>query len=409
MLVVAHKVVSKAEGRLRRLDEVEPGEEAVRVAGEQDKDARLVQVVLDEAAEVLRAERGVMVCVTRHGFVCANAGVDSSNAPAGEVVLLPLDADESARGLRARIRELRGVARARRRHARGPRRAPRRARRRPRARPADLGRAPPDRQRALALPGRAAGRGPGLSLRIAALPDLPEVRPGDDLGALLADAAPPELSGDDVLVVAHKVVSKAEGRLRHLAEVKPGEEAVRVAGEQDKDARLVQVVLDESAEVLRAERGVMVCVTRHGFVCANAGVDSSNAPEGEVVLLPLDPDESARGLRARIRELRGVAPAVIVTDSFGRAWRTGQTDVAIGAAGIVPLDDWRGRSDSGGRELKATAIAVADSIAGAADLARAKDSRRPAVLVSGLGHLVTEGDGPGAAALRRERDQDLFR
>ncbi|MEA2474296.1 MAG: coenzyme F420-0:L-glutamate ligase / coenzyme F420:gamma-L-glutamate ligase [Thermoleophilaceae bacterium] len=223
-----------------------------------------------------------------------------------------------------------------------------------------------------------------------------------------------------MLVVAHKVVSKAEGRLRRLDEVEPGERALELAQDfkesdplkmpaQDKDPRAVQVVLDESAELLRAERGVMICVTRHGFVCANAGVDASNAPDGELVLLPLDPDDSARRLRTRIGELRGVRPAVIVADSFGRAWRTGQTDVAIGAAGLVAIDDWRGRSDSQGRELRATAIAVADSIAGAADLARAKDSRRPAVLVGGLGHLVTEDDGPGAAPLRRERDQDLFR
>ena len=209
--------------------------------------------------------------------------------------------------------------------------------------------------------------------------------------------------------MAHKVVSKAEGRLRRLDEVEPGERARELAAAQGKDPRLVQVVLDESDEVLRAERGVTICVTRHGFVCANAGVDASNAPAGEVVMLPLDPDASARRLRASLAELRGVRPAVIVADSFGRAWRVGQTDVAIGAAGIVPVDDWRGRTDAAGRELNATAIAVADSIAGAADLARAKDSRRPAVLVSGLGHLVTDEDGPGSAALRRERDQDLFR
>jgi coenzyme F420-0:L-glutamate ligase/coenzyme F420-1:gamma-L-glutamate ligase len=212
-----------------------------------------------------------------------------------------------------------------------------------------------------------------------------------------------------VLVVAHKVVSKAEGRLRRLEEVEPGERAVELAAPYGKDPRAVQVVLDESAELLRAERGVIVSVTRHGFVCANAGVDASNAPEGTLVMLPLDPDSSARRLRARLGELRGVRPAVVVTDSFGRAWRTGQTDVAIGAAGLVAVDDWRGRRDSVGRELNATAIAVADSIAGAADLARTKDSRRPAVLVRGLGHLVTEDDGPGAAPLRREPDQDLFR
>jgi coenzyme F420-0:L-glutamate ligase/coenzyme F420-1:gamma-L-glutamate ligase len=212
-----------------------------------------------------------------------------------------------------------------------------------------------------------------------------------------------------VLCVAHKVVSKAEGRLRRLDEVEPTGRAVELAREPGKDPRLVQVVLDETAELLRAERGVMICVTRHGLVCANAGVDLSNAAEGEAVLLPLDPDASARGLRARLAELRGVRPAVLITDSFGRAWRTGQTDVAIGAAGIVSVDDWSGRTDSLGRELNATAIAVADAVAGAADLARTKDSRQPAVVVSGLDRFVTPDDGPGAAALRRERDQDLFR
>ena len=212
-----------------------------------------------------------------------------------------------------------------------------------------------------------------------------------------------------MLVVAHKVVSKAEGRLRRVAEVEPGGDARELAAAQEKDPRVVQVVLDESAEVLRAERGVIISVTRHGFVCANAGVDASNAPEGALVLLPLDPDASARAIRARIGELRGVRPAVIVTDSFGRAWRTGQTDVAIGVAGLVAVDDWRGREDAAGRELRATAIAVADSIAGAADLARTKDSRRPAVLVSGVERYVTEEDGPGAAPLRRERERDLFR
>ena len=212
-----------------------------------------------------------------------------------------------------------------------------------------------------------------------------------------------------MLVVAHKVVSKAEGRLRPLDEVEPSERAVELAEPHGKDPRHVQVVLDESAELLRAERGVIVSVTRHGFVCANAGVDASNVPAGTLVLLPLDPDASARALRARIGELRGVRPAVLVTDSFGRAWRTGQTDVAIGAAGLVAVDDWRGRRDALGRELNATAIAVADAVAGAADLARTKDSRRPAVLVRGLAHLVAEADGPGAAPLRRDPDQDLFR
>jgi coenzyme F420-0:L-glutamate ligase/coenzyme F420-1:gamma-L-glutamate ligase len=214
-----------------------------------------------------------------------------------------------------------------------------------------------------------------------------------------------------VLVVAHKVVSKAEGRVRGLSEIEPGERARALAAEHRKDARLVQAVLDESAELLRAVGGTLICVTRHGLVCANAGVDQSNASgEGdELVLLPEDPDASAAALRSGVESARGVRPAVVVTDSFGRAWRLGQTDVAIGAAGIVPLDQWIGRSDGFGRALRVTSIAVADSIAAAADLARAKDSLEPVVLVRGLERFVTPEDGPGAAALRRPREQDLFR
>jgi coenzyme F420-0:L-glutamate ligase/coenzyme F420-1:gamma-L-glutamate ligase len=249
-----------------------------------------------------------------------------------------------------------------------------------------------------------------VSLTATALAPLPEVRPGDDLAALLADALPGDPDGGDVLVVAHKVVSKAEGRIRRLAEIDPGDRALELAHEQGKDPRLVQAVLDESAEVLRADHGVLVCVTHHGFVCANAGVDRSNAGgEDELVLLPEDPDRSARALRAELGRRLGVRPAVLVTDSFGRAWRVGQTDVAIGVAGLVPAEDWRGRPDRRGREMAATEIAVADAAAGAADLARAKDSGRPAVLVRGLERYVTADDGPGAAVLRRARVDDLFR
>jgi coenzyme F420-0:L-glutamate ligase/coenzyme F420-1:gamma-L-glutamate ligase len=214
-----------------------------------------------------------------------------------------------------------------------------------------------------------------------------------------------------VLVVAHKVVSKAEGRVRRLSAVEPGDRARALAAEHRKDARLVQVVLDESAEILRAVNGTLICVTRHGFVCANAGVDQSNTSgEGdELVLLPEDPDGSAAALRSGIEAARGVRPAVVIADSFGRAWRLGQTDAAIGAAGLTPLDRWIGRSDAFGRELRVTSIAVADSIAAAADLARAKDSLEPVVLVRGLERYVTSDDGPGAAALRRPPEQDLFR
>jgi coenzyme F420-0:L-glutamate ligase / coenzyme F420-1:gamma-L-glutamate ligase len=244
----------------------------------------------------------------------------------------------------------------------------------------------------------------GLHAR--ALEPLPDVGPGDDLAALIAAAAPADLAGGDVLVVAHKVVSKAEGRVRALDSIAPDERALELAAEHGKDARLVQAVLDESASVLRARDGVLICETHHGFVCANAGVDQSNASEpGQLVLLPLDPDGSARRLRAALP----ARPAVVIADSFGRPWRLGQIDIALGAAGLTPLDDWGGRPDAYGRELRVTSIAVADAAAAAADLARAKDSRRPVVLVRGLERYVTEDDGPGALALRRAREQDLFR
>jgi coenzyme F420-0:L-glutamate ligase/coenzyme F420-1:gamma-L-glutamate ligase len=233
---------------------------------------------------------------------------------------------------------------------------------------------------------------------------------GDDLAALVAAAAPPDLADGDVLVIAHKVVSKAEGRVRSLDEIAPGERALELAAEHGKDARLVQAVLDESAELLRAHDGVFICATHHGFVCANAGIDQSNASRpGELVLLPVDPDESARGLRAALGAALGARPAVVISDSFGRPWRLGQTDVAVGAAGLTVLDDWSGRPDAYGRDLRVTSLAIADAAAAAADLARAKDERRPAVLVRGLERYVTVDDGPGAAALRRAPEQDLFR
>jgi coenzyme F420-0:L-glutamate ligase / coenzyme F420-1:gamma-L-glutamate ligase len=227
----------------------------------------------------------------------------------------------------------------------------------------------------------------------------------------VAAACPADLGDGDILVVASKVVSKAEGRVVRLADVSPGDRALRMAAQTGgKDPRLVQLILDESAEVLRAEGGALIVETRHGFVCANAGLDQSNVPgEDSVVLLPLDPDASARALRHGIEAARGVRPGVVVSDSFGRAWRLGQVDVAIGAAGVGVLDDWRGRVDAYGRELKATMLAVADAVAASADLARSKDAGEPAVLVRGLERLVTPDDGAGAAALRRPRADDLFR
>jgi coenzyme F420-0:L-glutamate ligase/coenzyme F420-1:gamma-L-glutamate ligase len=244
-----------------------------------------------------------------------------------------------------------------------------------------------------------------------ALEGLPEVTAGEDLAALIAEAlSPHDLTSHDVLSVAHKVVSKAEGRTRRLSSVMPDQRAVALAVELDKDPRHVQVVLDETRELRRASHGVMICVTHHGFVCANAGVDASNAPDPDtLILLPRDPDGSARALRARLRELLGVAPAVLITDSFGRAWRHGQCDVAIGCAGLTPLEDWRGRTDAHGRGLKVTWIAAADELAAAADLARAKDAMQPVILVRGAERYVTADDGPGALALLRPQAEDLFR
>lgn len=247
------------------------------------------------------------------------------------------------------------------------------------------------------------------------LPGVPAVQPGSDLAQTIVELArASETAGGlhtgQVVVIAHKIVSKAEGAVVDLRSIIPTPRANELAEAFGKDPRAVQVVLDQSAEVLRAEGGVIVSRTPHGFVCANAGVDASNAGRPEtVVVLPKDPDASARRIRARLRELAGVNVGVLIGDSFGRAWRNGQCDVAIGCAGLSPLDDWRGRADSDGRELRATWLAVADAIAATAELARAKDSREPVVIVEGLERFVADEDGPGAMALVRPMQEDLFR
>lgn len=242
-------------------------------------------------------------------------------------------------------------------------------------------------------------------LQIIGIKGLPEIEQGAPLGELIAAQA--KLEPGDVLVIAQKVVSKAEGRLRRLSSVIPGAKARKLAAVLGKEPALVELVLEESSEVLRAEGSVLIVETRHGFVCANAGIDSSNiSADDTVCLLPEDPDASARRIR---QEIVGGEVAVVIADSFGRAWRLGQAEVAIGCAGLTPLDDWRGRHDAHGRELEATLIAVADEAAAAADLVRSKDSRVPAVIVRGLDRFVTAEDGPGAQALRRPRADDLFR
>ena len=210
-------------------------------------------------------------------------------------------------------------------------------------------------------------------------------------------------------MVSQKAVSKVEGRVRRLAEVEPGERARELAASLDKDPAIVELVLAESARVVRAERGVLITETQGGWVCANAGIDSSNLDEGLVSLLPADADASARRIRQEIVASAGTSPAVVIADSFGRPWRLGQADVAIGCAGIDPLADWRGRRDRQGGELAATVIALADELASAGDLVRDKDSGVPVAIVSGVGDLVTPEDGPGAAVLRRPPTDDLFR
>lgn len=245
-------------------------------------------------------------------------------------------------------------------------------------------------------------------LRVVPVHGLPEIEAAANLGEMISALA--ELRDGDVLVIAQKIVSKAEGRVIPLSSAIPGAEARRLAAVLGKEPALVQLILDESSEVLRAERNLLITETRHGLVCANAGIDTSNLPEeGTVCLLPEDPDASARRIRTEIRASAGVAPAVIIADSFGRAWRLGQAEVAIGCAGLTPLDDWRGRKDANGQKLEATMIAVADEATAAADLVRSKDSHQPVVVIRGLDRFVTAEDGPGAMALRRPPQEDLFR
>lgn len=239
---------------------------------------------------------------------------------------------------------------------------------------------------------------------------LPEVTVTFNLGKAIAETI--NLVDGDIVAVSQKVVSKSEGRVVRLDQTDPGPEAVSLAGRTGKDPRLVEHILNESLGLVRVdeERGILITETHHGFICANAGIDQSNtANSDEAVLLPLDPDGSARRIRVELETAAGVKAAVLVTDSFGRAWRHGQSEVAIGCAGINPLDDWRGQDDQRGRELTATVVALADQLAAASDLVRSKTDGVPAVVIRGLDRFVTEDDGPGCAAQLRDPADDLFR
>jgi coenzyme F420-0:L-glutamate ligase / coenzyme F420-1:gamma-L-glutamate ligase len=245
-----------------------------------------------------------------------------------------------------------------------------------------------------------------VNLELRGIEGLPEIRRGDDLAALIVEHAGPLRNGD-VIVVAQKVVSKAEGRIRTLTDVTPSERAIALAHKLDADARMVQVVLDETVRVVRDDR-VLIVETRQGFVCANAGVDRSNidGPD-DVCLLPIDCDASALALHERIESLAGVRAGVLVSDTFGRAWRMGLVNVALGVAGIPAMLDYRGRPDDFGMPLQATVVAVADELAAAAELLMGKTRRVPVVIVHGLDEL--EGPPGNGQQLVRPSELDLFR
>jgi coenzyme F420-0:L-glutamate ligase / coenzyme F420-1:gamma-L-glutamate ligase len=241
------------------------------------------------------------------------------------------------------------------------------------------------------------------------VPGIPEVAEGDDVAALIARAlrnARIEAVDGDVLVVAQKIVSKAEGRIVKLDSVEPSARAQEWASAYDKDARVVEVVLRESKRIVRMERGVLISETEHGFVCANAGVDTSNVAEGKVTLLPKDPDASARRIWSELEAAFGVRLAVIVSDTFGRPWREGLVNVALGVSGIAPLIDYRGQKDSHGNALKVTVIAIADELASAAELVMKKSAGIPAAIVRGLEYEARESSG---GELIRAQELDLFR
>jgi coenzyme F420-0:L-glutamate ligase/coenzyme F420-1:gamma-L-glutamate ligase len=248
-----------------------------------------------------------------------------------------------------------------------------------------------------------------VDLHIFAVPGIPEVAPGADLGALIGDAATRSgraIAPGDVFVVAQKIVSKAEGAFVRLDDVAPSPLAERWAAAHNKDPRVIEVILRESRRIVRMDRGVLIAETSQGFVCANAGVDASNVVPGFVTVLPKDPDASAGRLRAALSVTLGCPVAVIVSDTFGRPWREGVVNVALGVAGVRPLIDYRGSADRYGRRLQATVIALADELAGAAEIVTGKTAGTPVAIVRGAAEWAGEGS---ARMLVREAGRDMFR
>lgn len=247
-------------------------------------------------------------------------------------------------------------------------------------------------------------------LTVTPIKGVPRVEPGDDLATILVEAlkhSQIELQPTDVVVVAQKIVSKAEGAIVQLSRVESGEEALKVAQTVDKDPRLVEVILNNSKRIVRSVPGVLITETLHGFICANAGVDSSNTGDTDtVILLPVNPDLSARQLREQIAQKTGVPVSVVVSDTFNRPWRQGSMNVAIGTAGFVPLQDARGSTDDNGKVLHATMVSIADEIASAAQLVMGESHGTPSAVVHGL-KLEASDDGSGS--LLRKPEKDLFR
>jgi coenzyme F420-0:L-glutamate ligase/coenzyme F420-1:gamma-L-glutamate ligase len=246
-------------------------------------------------------------------------------------------------------------------------------------------------------------------VRIFGLPGVPEIHEGDDLAGMIVEAARAKggIEAGDVVVVTQKVVSKAEGRIVDLATITPSAFAQQIADQWEKDARQVEVVLGETKRIVRMGHGVVICETHHGFICANAGVDASNVEKtGTVCLLPVDSDASARGIHDRIFEAFGVRAGVIVSDSFGRPWREGIVNFAIGCAGMMPLLDYTGQSDPAGYELRVTAMAVVDELAAAGELVHGKLARMPVAVIRGAEYTPGEGS---VAQIIREAERDLFR